>query len=439
MFASLPHTFREHGLKADVRTLLKLRKAMDRQLVHNVGDLYVVLKGLVCNDPEDIGPFTAAFYQYFLEIDMNAGERLESAVLRSKPFQEWKKRFIKEDHQVETLFDYVNKYLDEIHETSLDIQKVISGEDILKNDDPNMVDSRPQDGESPPNSLNQMADYGNISLEELIRRMKQVAEQQKGAHYGGQHWIGQGGTSPYGNGGAAAGGIRVGGSGGGKMARAVMNDRRFFPADVDAILKDDNIDAALAILKGIEDTTTEIILDIPKTIKEGSKSGGIFLPIVKEKVHQKVQVILLIDNGGLSMSPYVKSVQKLFSKMKTRFAHDLKTYYYHNTIYGGAFSDVRRTKFVPVKKILGEDKNYSVFVMGDADMAPYELGDQSIQDWKKIMETYKRAVWLNPTKERYWSSSITISIIKRIFPMFPLTPSGIEKAILEMNRKRRKS
>ena len=269
MFASLPHTFREHGLKADVRTLLKLRKAMDRKLVNTVGDLYIVLKGLVCNDPEDIGPFTAAFYEYFLEIEMNVGERLESAVLRSQPFQEWKKRFVKEDHKVDNLFDYVNKYLDEIHETSLDISKVISGEDILKNDDPNMVDNRPQDGETPPNALNEMADYRNISLEELIRRMKQVADQQKGAHYGGQHWIGQGGTSPYGNGGAAAGGIRVGGSGGGKMARAVMNDRRFFPVDVDAILKDDNIDAALAVLKGIEDSTTEIILDIPKTIKEG--------------------------------------------------------------------------------------------------------------------------------------------------------------------------
>ncbi len=439
MFASLPHTFREYGLKADVRTLLKLRLAMDRNLVATVGDLYVVLKGLICNAPEDIGPYTAAFYAYFLEIQINVGERLESAVLRSTPFVEWKKRFLQEDQKADSLFDYVNKYLDEIHETSLDIQKIISGEDILKNDDPNISDDRPQDGEAPPPQIDQMADYSNISLDELIRRMKQVAEQQKGAHYGGQHWIGQGGTSPYGNGGAAAGGIRVGGSGGGKMARAVMNDRRFFPADVNAILKDDNIDAALAVLKGIEDTSTEIILDIPKTIKEGTKNGGIYLPIVKEKIHQKVQVILMIDNGGFSMSPYVKSVQKLFSKMKTRFAHDLKTYYYHNTIYGGAFSDVRRTKFVPIKKMLGEDKNYSVFIMGDADMAPYELGDQSIQDWKKIIETYKRAVWLNPSRERYWSSSITISTIKRIFPMFPLTPAGIEKAILEMNRKRRKS
>ena len=127
-----------------------------------------------------------------------------------------------------------------------------------------------------------------------------------------------------------------------KWARAVMNDSRYFPADANAILKDDNIDAALAILKGIEDESTELLLDVPVTISQGIKEGGIFLPHLKEKVQHKVQVILLIDNGGLSMSPFVKAVQKLFSKMKIRFSHELKTYYYHNTIYGGAYSDPAR-------------------------------------------------------------------------------------------------
>ena len=128
--------------------------------------------------------------------------------------------------------------------------------------------------------------------------MKEVAKQQRGKHSGGDHWIGSGGVSPYGNGGAAAGGIRVGGAGGGKMARAAVNSREFYPVDTKSILKDDNIDAALAALKGIEEGTSEIELDIPKTITEGLKQGGIFLPHEKEKIEQKLQVILLIDNGG---------------------------------------------------------------------------------------------------------------------------------------------
>ena len=86
------------------------------------------------------------------------------------------------------------------------------------------------------------------------------------------------------------------------------------------------------------------------------------MPYEKENITQKVQVILLIDNGGWSMSPYIRSVTKLFGKMKRRFAHDLKTYYYHNTIYGGAYSDVGRSKFESIDKITRLDKNYSVFV-----------------------------------------------------------------------------
>jgi len=147
--------------------------------------------------------------------------------------------------------------------------------------------------------------------------------------------------------------------------------------------------------------------------------------------------MLLIDNGCCSMTPYTNMVTKLFAKMKRRFAHDLKTYYYHNTIYGGLFSDERRTQFVHLDKILKEDKNYSVFVIGDADMAPYELTRESEQDWAKIQDRFRRAVWMNPMTMRYWPASDTVNVIRRIFPMFPLTPAGIEKAVELMNKKRR--
>ena len=71
------------------------------------------------------------------------------------------------------------------------------------------------------------------------------------------------------------------------MARKVVGDRRFYPVDVKAILRDDNIDAALAHLKGIEDESAELLLDIPKTIKEGVKQGGLFLPHEMEKINEE--------------------------------------------------------------------------------------------------------------------------------------------------------
>jgi uncharacterized protein len=437
MFPSLPEIFNKHKLPADVRTLLVVRKAMDKRLVRTLGDLYYLLRGLITSKPTDFGPFAAAFYEYFLGVHIRPGEKLEQAIIRSEAFKQWKSNYFEEseDEEKQNDIDLVEQYLDEIHTTTYDIQTVLSGKDILKKDDPDLPDAV-TDGElqNTETALQQAADYRDIPLEELLERMRQIAEQQKGKHSGGSHWIGSGGISPYGNNGAALGGIRAAGNGGGKMARKVVNSQQYYPIDGKSILNDDNVDAALAALKGIYEESSETELDIPKTVKEGVRQGGLFLPVVKEKRDQKVQVILLVDNGGYSMTPYIRTVTKLFAKMKTRFAHDLKTYYFHNTIYGGVFSDVGRRQFISVDKLLELPKNYHVFVIGDADMAPYELDRSSIASWMALEEYFPKMCWLNPLKELMWPSSMTIMALQQIVPMYFLSPEGIQDAVLDMNR-----
>ena len=438
MFHSLPQLFREYKLNADVRTLMLLRKSMEKGLVNTLGDLYLVLKGLITTSPKDYGPYTTAFYKYFLDIDIRPGEGLDSAIMRSKTFQDWKEKELLDLRQVEAsdMRELIDQFLNEVHLTTFDIKKILDGAEILNQDDPSRPDT-PGDDDSIPQNIEQGADYSNFTLEELLERMKKVMDQQQRKHRGGDHWVGQYGRSPYGNSGAAKNGIRVGGSGGGKMARKVIGDKNFYPVDTKVSLDDNNIDVALSFLKGIEDETAELLLDIPMTIKEGVKEGGLFLPYQKEKIDQKVQVILMIDNGGWSMSPYIKNVTKLFSKMNRRFAHDLKTYYFHNTIYGGAFTDVRRSQFEPMDKILQNDKNYSVFIIGDADMAPYELSDKSMNDWRALEERFSRIAWMNPLDHRYWPGSMTVSILRKVFKMYPLSPYGIELAVQYMNRKKK--
>jgi hypothetical protein len=438
MFNSLPQYLKENKLQGDVRTLLLLKKSMERGLIHTLGDIYVVLKGLVTNSPKDIGPFTTAFYQYFLDIEVKKGESLDNAILRSETFKNWQKNREEEDGETPNVEELVETFLNEVHLTTFDIQNILRGEDILQNDNPNQADTDGPD-DAPVDVVKRAADYSNISLEELLERMKKVMEQQKRKHSGGTHWVGTGGASPYGHGGASAGGIRVGGSGGGKMARKVMGDKNFFPVDTHVILQDNNIDVALAFLKGIEDESVERFLDIPTTITEGVKQGAIFLPFEKEKIDQKVQVLLLIDNGGWSMSPYISSVTKLFSKMNRRFAHDLKTYYFHNTIYGGVYKDSFRSQsqFESIEKLCQLDKNYAVFIIGDADMAPYELTKDSLRDWQTLKDRFERIIWLNPMELKYWEHSMSVNMLQRIYDMFPLSPFGIEKGVELMNRKRR--
>lgn len=437
MLSSLPETFRAHGLKADVRTLLLLRKAMQKGLIKTMGDMYNVLKGIIVKEPTDLGPFTKAYYAYFLHIPIQPGQTLQDAILRSETFEKWKTSYVEEADRDLTDEELVNTFLDEVHLTNYDIKEVISGKEIWDKDDPDLEDKDPinEDGEIPERTLDKMADYSDLSLEELLERMEKVREQQRTRHGGGSHWIGTGGISPYGHGGAAKNGIRVGGQGGGKMARKVMGDKNYFPIDRDALLNDNNVDAALASIKGVIQESAIEKLDVPKTIKTGLKRGGLFIPELSSEKNEELKVIVLIDNGGYSMAPYVRSVQNLFRKMKTRFAHDLETYYFHNTIYDRVYIDERRTKSISIEKLLNHNKDYRVFFIGDAAMAPYEINSRSIESLKAIPQKFKKTVWLNPEPLKYWPHTYTIQVIKQLIQMFPLTPAGIERAVRAMNNK----
>ena len=268
MFESLPQTFRQHGVPSDVRTLLLLRRSMEKGLVNTLGDVYVVLRSIVVKDQKMIGPFSKAYYDYFLNVGIEYGESLEDAILRSDTFQKWKEAFVQEDDQrlKWTDTELVNRFLDEVHLTSYDIQNILSGRDILDQDDPYLKDEGGGRSGDRERILDTAADYNDIDIKELLKRMEEVAKNQRDTHEGGSHWLGTGGISPYGHGGAAKGGIRVGGAGGGKMARKVIDDPRYFPVDMDEAIRDDNIDAALASLKGVTEESAQKEIDIDNTL-----------------------------------------------------------------------------------------------------------------------------------------------------------------------------
>jgi uncharacterized protein with von Willebrand factor type A (vWA) domain len=437
MFAKLPEAFKKFDLAVDVHALLLLQRAMDKGLVRTIGDLFNVLRTFIIKDPEHMGPYTKAFYAYFLDINIRPNDRLNDAILRSQTFEQWKETNFGRMEDDITPDEWVNRFLDQVHLTHYDIKEVLDGRELWDKDRGDLEDNPEENNEETPNRpLDRMADYSDLTLEELMQRMEEVKEQQKGEHSGGSHWIGTGGISPYGHGGAAKDGIRVGGSGGGKMARKVLGDSNFFPVDLEAILNDNNIDAALASLKGIIEETAQETLDVKETIEKGLERGGLFIPEIKNDTIDKLQVLLIIDNGGYSMHPYIKSVQTLFRKMKTRFAHDLETYYFHNTVYRQVFSDSQRRKSLPIERLLSKDPNYHVFFIGDAAMAPYELDRASLNTYSEIKEHFKKVAWLNPEPVRYWNGTLSTQIIKELLPMYPLTPKGIEQAVLEMNRKK---
>ena len=450
MFTSFPLTLKKYGLQADVRTVGELYHCMGRGLVSNLGDLFDIGRILIVKGKRDMAPYNMAFFDYFLGIESEGARTLEEAVRNSISFATWLETYLEQAEKSQWDFDeseLVDRFLDDVLESSsaAEIARRIAGEDIFADDDPDREDTGGGGGESPFKDA--WADYRNIDIEEIMRRMQQVARQQKGPHSGGDHWIGTGGISPYGHGGRGAGGIRVGGAGRGKSARKVLGDPEYYPVMLDKVLTDDTIDVTLAALKNITESTVDFELDIEKTIDEGVKKGAIFIPYLRPITDDKLQVLLFIDNGGYSMKPHARTVSTLFLKMKRRFTHDLKIYFFHNAIYDRVYSDEHRREPVSLSKILKLDPIHKVFIVGDADMAPHELMARygsiepreecetpSIDCLAQIAARFSKTVWLNPIPQRSWLVT-TAEYVLRVMKMYPLTPHGIEHAVEFMTRK----
>jgi len=451
MFTSFPQTLKKYGLQADVRTIGELYECMQRGLVSSLGDLFDIGRILVVKGKRDIAPYNLAFFNYFLGIETEHARTLEEAVRNSASFATWLETYLEQAGKSKWDFDeseLVDKFLDEVLQSSsaAEIARKIAGEDIFADDDPDMKDAGGGGGGRSPFE-DAWADYRNIDIEEIMRRMERVARQQRGPHSGGSHWIGTDGVSPYGHSGRGAGGVRIGGAGKGKSARKVLGDPEYYPVMLDKVLTDDTIDVTLAALKNIMESTVDFELDIEKTIDEGVKKGAIFIPYLRPISDDKLQVLLFIDNGGYSMRPHARTVSNLFLKMKRRFTHDLKIYFFHNSIYDRVYTDEIRREPVPLSKVLKLDPIHKVFIVGDADMSPHELlarygsiepreecETPSIEYLRQIATHFPKTVWLNPIPQRSWLVT-TAEYVMRVMKMYPLTPHGIADAVEFMARK----
>ncbi|HOO38532.1 MAG TPA: hypothetical protein PLV78_09480, partial [Deltaproteobacteria bacterium] len=161
----------------------------------------------------------------------------------------------------------------------------------------------------------------------------------------------------------------------------------------------------------------------------------------------KLKVILMIDNGGFSMDPYINVVQVVFNHAKSQFK-DLKIYYFHNTIYNRVWEDpTRQFKYRFIEDFTRDDPETRLILVGDASMAPFELfsrngsiyyasqSESSIKSLDLLAKTFKHSVWLNPKYAYTWSHTQTIEAIREIFPMFEITLSGLEKAVEQLMSK----
>jgi uncharacterized protein with von Willebrand factor type A (vWA) domain len=288
-----------------------------------------------------------------------------------------------------------------------------------------------------------------LGWDKLMEEFKKRLEEQKERHAGGSKWIGTGGSSPFGHGGYHPEGIRIGGeSAGNRTAIKVWENREYRNLDDTVELGTRNIKIALRRLRRFAREGAEDELDLDGTIAGTARNAGWLDIKMRPERHNKVKVLLFLDIGG-SMDDHIKVCEELFSAAKSEFKH-LEYFYFHNCIYDYVWKDNRRRhgERFPLWDVMhkyGED--YKVVVVGDATMSPYEIlqpggsveysNEEAGAVWlQRMLDTWPRAVWLNPEPERLWDYRHSIELIRTIFNnrMFPLTLAGLERAMRELNK-----
>jgi len=282
--------------------------------------------------------------------------------------------------------------------------------------------------------------------EELIEYFKERLKDQTERHDGGNRWIGTGGTSPVGHSGYHPGGMRVGGVSRNKSAVKVAMERRYKDYSLEGPLTASMMGEALKRLRHLRPSGPKDQVNVDKTIYQTMKNAGEIEIVFDASLKDRLKVILAIDNGGWSMDPYIPVVQTLFDYSRAQFK-ELKTYFFHNTVYDTMWADpTRYKKPIRIDELVRKDPETRIIFVGDASMAPYELmaqdgsihisdrsGRPSIQCMQFLAKTFRHSVWLNPVRAVRWPYTRTINIIGQIFPMFELSIDGLEKAVAHLS------
>ena len=391
MLLSFFYMLREGGMKTSITELLTLLEGMKKGLAgQSVDDFYYLARTTLVKDESELDRFDRIFGAYF-----NGVEDSLSDLFQDLP-EEWLR------HQAELMLTEEERA--------------------------------------------QIESMGGF--EELMRALQERLDEQEDRHEGGSKWIGTAGTSPFGAYGYNPEGVRMGQEGSrNRSAVKVWDQRDYRNLDDSLELGTRNIKVALRRLRKFAREGAADQLDLDDTIDKTARNAGLLdIRMVPER-HNAIKVLLCLDIGG-SMDDHVRICEEMFSAARSEFKH-LEYFYFHNFIYESLWKDNRRrhsekTPTLDISHKYGSD--YKLIFVGDATMSPYEIvyAGGSVEHWneepgavwiKRLLNTYPKAVWLNPEPQERWDYTPSTKLIRDIMDerMYPLTIAGLDDAIKELH------
>ncbi|NMC73673.1 MAG: hypothetical protein GYA56_04835, partial [Geobacteraceae bacterium] len=379
MFVPFFYALRDRGVPVTPTAFLRLHKALALGLVVSLDDFYTVARSILVKSERDFDVYDRVFAELF------AGAEAESL-------------------QGVTIDDTVRDLLDQWLKEPEEVAKAL-GMDV--------------------ETLRKM------SGEELVQYFLDRLKDQKGEHHGGRKWIGTGGMSPVGHSGKRPGGMRMGGASRSRSAIKVAGERRYKDYSRSAPLTRGQMGEALKRLRHLVPEGPRDIVSVDKTVYHTMRNAGEIEIIFDRRLADRLKILLLMDNGGWSMDPYVETVRTLFHYARSQFK-DLSIRYFHNTVADRVWLDPERSRCPEsVEDLARRDPETRLIFVGDASMAPEELlaVDGSIQvEYRQkvpsierltmLAATFRHAAWLNPMSASLWDYGETITHIRRIIPMF---------------------
>jgi uncharacterized protein len=397
MFIDFFYLLKNAGIPVSPTSFLKLQEAMYKGLIDTLDDFYVIARCLLVKSERHFDTYDRVFAHRFEGAELTDPTEMEISGIARALLEEWLK-----------------------------------------------------DPEAAARALGvDEKDLETMSPEELLEYFTERLKEQTGEHHGGSKWIGTRGTSPVGHSGIHPGGMRVGGVSRGGSAVKVALDRRYRDYSSSRPLDRAHLGEALKRLRHMVPVGPKDRVNVDETIYRTMKNGGEVEIVFERSVRNRLKVILALDNGGWSMEPYVDLVGTLFSYARSQF-DDIKTLYFHNTVYDCFWEDpARMRKPFPVDDLVKLNPESRFLFVGDASMAPYELmardgslyfhersGEPSYERLRFIADLFPHCAWLNPRPADTWPYTRTIGMIKDIIPMFELSLDGLEAAVTFLTNRR---
>ena len=393
MFNNFFYTLKEVGIYISPTAFLTLQRALNLGLINSVNEFYTTARSILVKSERYFDLYDQVFAHHFKGVELPDYESIEMEEMAKALLEEWLKN-----------------------------PKEIA--DILGIDESELL---------------------KLSPEELLEYFKERLKEQDERHDEGNKWIGTGGTSPVGNAGYNPSGMRVGGVSRMKSAVKVAGERRYKDYSAHGPLTNASISEALKRLRNLIPVGPRDEVNIDESIYQTVRNGGEIEIIFDRSLRDRLKIMLFIDNGGWSMDPYIPVVQTLFDYSRAQFK-EIKTYFFHNTVYENVWEDPRRyTKPQSVDELTRFDPETRLIFVGDGSMAPHELmsmngsiyafetsGKASLERLMHISDNFPHCAWLNPVPQHMWNYTQTILTINNLIPMFELTLDGLEKMVAHL-------